>query len=65
VSQLVGFVVVSMAFLGIEPNKDLFWQVFQVKTRKAHGFDVSVLAPVGGMNIQMLHGVSTATYAYN
>ena len=53
VLQLVGFVVVCEAFLGIEPNKDLFRRVFEVKTRKAHGFDGSVLALVGEMNIQM------------
>jgi hypothetical protein len=28
VSQLAGFVVVCEAFLGIEPNKDLFQRVF-------------------------------------
>lgn len=56
--QLVCFVVVYEAFLGIEPDKDLFRWVFEVKTpRKAHGSEGSVLAPVGGMNIQMRHGV--------
>jgi hypothetical protein len=51
VLQLAGFVVVYEAFLGIKPNKDLFRWVFEVKTRKAHGSDGGVLAPVGGMNI--------------
>jgi hypothetical protein len=46
------------AFLGIAPNKDLFWRVFEVKTRKVHGSDGGVLAPVGGMNLQMRQGVS-------
>jgi hypothetical protein len=53
VSQLAGFIVVCKAFLGIAPNKDLFQKVFKVKTRKAHGSDGSVLAPMGGMNLQM------------
>ena len=57
VSQQAGFIVVSKAFLGIEPNKDLFRWVFKVKTCKAHGSDVGVLAPVGSMNIKMCHGV--------
>jgi hypothetical protein len=51
VSQLAGFVVVYEAYLGIVPNKDRFWRVFEVKTHKAHGSDGGVLAPVGGMNI--------------
>jgi hypothetical protein len=55
--QLSGFVVVCEAFLGIEPNKDLFRRVFEVKTRKAHGSDGGVLASVG-MNIQMRYGAS-------
>ena len=46
------------AFLGITLKKDLFWRVFEVKTRKVHGSDGDVLAPVGGMNLQMCHGVS-------
>ena len=58
VSQLVDFVIVFEAFLGIAPNKDLFWRVFEVKTRKVYGSDNSVLAPMGGMNLQMHHGVS-------
>ena len=48
--------VVCEAFLGIEPSKDLFWGVFEVKTRKAYGSDGGVLAPLGGMNIQMRYG---------
>lgn len=44
------------AFLGIAPNKDLFWKVFEVTTRKVHGSDGSVLAFVGGMNLQMRQG---------
>jgi hypothetical protein len=58
VLQLSGFVVVCEAFLGIEPNKDLFRWVFEVKTHKAHGFDGGILALVGGMNIQMRYGAS-------
>ena len=46
------------AFSGIAPNKDLFWRVFEVKTHKAHGLDGSVLALMGGMNIQMHPRVS-------
>ena len=46
------------AFLEIAPNKDLFRRVFEVKTRKVHGLDGSVLALVGGMNLQMHQGVS-------
>ena len=49
----MGFVVMCEAFLGIAPNKDLFWRVFEVKTQKAHGLDGSVLALVGGMNLPM------------
>ena len=45
--------VVCDSFLGIAPNKDLFQRVFEVKTRKAHGLDGSVLAPMGGINLQM------------
>jgi hypothetical protein len=56
--QLAGFVVVCKAFLGIEPNKDLFRRVFEDKTRKAYGSDGSVLAPVGGMNIEMCYDAS-------
>ena len=56
--QLSGFVVVCEAFLGIEPNKDLLRRVFEVKTHKVHGSDGSVLAPVGGMNIQIRYGAS-------
>lgn len=56
--QLAGFIVVCEAFLGIKSNKDLFQRVFEVKTRKAYGFDGGVLTLVGGMNIQMLYGVS-------
>lgn len=52
------FMVIYEAFLGIEPNKDMFRLVFEVKTRKAHSSDGGVLAPVGRMNIQMHHGVS-------
>jgi len=51
VLQLASFVVVYEAFLGMEPNKDLFRRVFEVKTRKAYGSDGGVLAPVGRMNI--------------
>jgi len=51
VLQLVGFVVVCEAFLGTEPNEDLFWRAFEVKTHKAHGSDGVVLALMGGMNI--------------
>jgi hypothetical protein len=51
VLQLAGFVVVCEAFLGIEPNKDLFQRVFKVKTHKAHVSDGGVLASVGEMNI--------------
>ena len=61
VSQLVGFVVICEAFLGIAPNKDLFQRVFEVKTCKVHGSNGGVLALVGGVNIQMFHGVS---YSY-
>jgi hypothetical protein len=49
---------VCEAFLGIAPNKDLFWKVFVVKTHKAHGSDGSVLALMGGMNLQTRQGVS-------
>ena len=58
VLQLVGFVVVYEAFLGIDPNKDLFWWVFKVKTCKAHGSIGGMLAPVGRMNIQMRYSAS-------
>ena len=58
VLQLACFVVVYETFLGIEPNKDLFRWVFEVKTRKAYGSNGGVLAPVGGMNIQMCYDVS-------
>ena len=54
----MGFVVVYETFLGIEPNKDLFWWVFEVKTRKARGSDGGMLAPVDGMNIQMCYSTS-------
>ena len=50
--------VICEAFLAIEPNKDMFQWVFEVKTRKAHSSDGGVLAPVGAMNIQMHHGES-------
>jgi len=49
----VGFVVMCEAFLGIAPNKDMLWNVFEVKTHKVHGSDGSVLAPMGKMNLQM------------
>ena len=52
VLQLAGFILVCEAFLGIAPNKDLFWKVFEVVTYKAHGSDCSVLAPMGGMKLQ-------------
>jgi hypothetical protein len=42
----------------MEPNKDLFRWIFEVKTRKAHGSDGGMLTSMGGMNIQMHHGVS-------
>jgi hypothetical protein len=42
---------VCEAFLGIAPNKDLFQRIFEVKTRKVHGSDGSVLTPVGRMNL--------------
>ena len=51
--ELAGFVIVCEAFLGIAPNKDLFRKVFEVKTHKAHGSDGNVLAPMGGMNLQI------------
>jgi len=51
VSQLAGLVVVYGVFLGIEPNKDLFRWVFEVKSHKVHGSDGGVLTPMGGMNI--------------
>ena len=57
-SQLAGFVVVCEAFLGIAPNKDLFQRIFEVKSCKVHGSDGGMLAPMGGMNLQMHHGVS-------
>jgi len=57
VSQLVGIVIVCKSFLGIMPNKDLFLRVFEVKTRKVYGSDGGVLDPVGGINLQMCHGV--------
>jgi hypothetical protein len=49
--RLAGFVVVYEAFLGIEPNMDLFQRVFEVRTRKAHGSDDGMLAQVSEMNI--------------
>ena len=58
VSLLAGFIIMCEAFLGIGPNKDLFQRVFKVKPRKVHGSDGGVLAPMGGMNHQMHHGVS-------
>jgi hypothetical protein len=58
VLQLAGFVIVCEAFLGIEPNKDLFRRLFEVKSRWALGSADGVLAPMGGMNIQMRSGVS-------
>ena len=51
VLHLAGFIVIYEAFLGIEPYKDLFRWVFEVKTCKAQGSDGGVLASVGGMNI--------------
>jgi hypothetical protein len=51
VSQLAGFVVVCEAFLGIDPNKDVFWRIFEVKTHKVHSSDGGMLAPMDGMNI--------------
>ena len=57
VLQLASFVAMCEAFLGIAPNKNLFLMVFEVKTHKAHGSDGSVLAPVGGMNLQTCQGV--------
>ena len=57
-SQLAEFVVVCEALLRIEPNKDLFRQLFKVKSHKEHDFDGGVLTPMGGMNIQMRYGVS-------
>ena len=56
--HLAGFIVIYEAFLGIEPYKDLFQRVFEVKTRKAHGSDGGMLAPVGEMNIQICYGAS-------
>ena len=56
--QLASFVVVYEALLGIEPNKDLFWWLFEVKSQRALGSTCGALAPVGGMNIQMHSGVS-------
>ena len=58
VSQLAGFVIMCESFLGIAPNMDLFQRVFEVKTLKVHGSNGDVLAPVGGRNLQMHHGVS-------
>lgn len=49
--QLAGFVVICEAFQGIEPNKDMFRWVFEVKTRKVHGSNGGVLALVGRMNL--------------
>ena len=57
-SQLAGFVVIYEAFLRIEPNKDLFRQLFEVKSHMEHDSDGGVLTPMGGMNIQMRYGVS-------
>ena len=53
VSQLVDFVIVFEAFLGIAPNKDLFWRVFEVKTHKVLGSDGGMFSPMGEMNLQM------------
>ena len=58
VLQLVGFVVVYEAFLRIEPNKELFWWLFEVKSQRVLGSAGGALAPVGGMNIQMRSRVS-------
>jgi hypothetical protein len=58
VSQLAGFVIMCEPFLGIAPNRDLFQRVFEVKTRKVHGSDGGVLAPMGGMKLQMYQGFS-------
>ena len=38
-------------FLGIAPNKDLFYGVFEVKPRKVHGSDGGVLALMGRLNL--------------
>ena len=43
--------VVYETFLGIEPNKDLFWRLFEVKSLWVHGSSGGALALVGGMNI--------------
>jgi len=51
VLQLVGFVVVYEAFLGIKPNKDMFRWLFEVKSRWVLGSIGGALAPVGRMNI--------------
>ena len=51
VLQLAEFVVICEAFLGIEPNKDLFWWLFEVKSWWVLGSTDGALAPVGGMNI--------------
>lgn len=45
--QLAGFVVMCEAFLRIEPNKDLFRRLFEVKSRKVHGSSGGALTPVG------------------
>lgn len=42
--QLAGFVVIYEALLGIEPNKDLFQQLFKVKSRQALGSTGGALA---------------------
>ena len=56
--HLAGFIVIYEAFLGIEPYKDLFQRVFEVKTYKAQGSYGGVLTPVGEMNIQRCYGAS-------
>ena len=43
--------VICETFLRIEPNKDLFRQLFEVKSRMGHDFNGGVLTPMGGMNI--------------
>lgn len=43
--------VVCEAFLGIEPNKDLFRRLFEIKSQWVQGSKGGVLAPMGRMNI--------------
>ena len=42
--QLVSFMVIYEALLGIEPNKDLFWWLFEVKSRWTLGSTGGALA---------------------